>query len=396
MVPTAEPETPPTELASLPEELHERILASMGATVLAVASTVSRSWCRLAPLVAQDRLSLPRAAAARGSEAWIYLLHTREELESLVGPRPARRWQDEWKAMRMEQARLLAVQRGRLPQFLLEMQAAEEAFAQAFVEGGQLTPGVEAQSNYAATIEWKRDRGGWQHDDAETCTLLLSICSGALARSLNASDGCYAASVHALLEAFSAGARLVGVQFGLVAPPVYANLRGDYGLLTEDASWAPLEREHHWQGHLLPNAFGDLPPCVRLTTRGFAMAMEATDLSFPDGRGYRVPVRTRGVVSYELQPPPIGIPDRFWRGHDVVRFVSAPADAHGRHSLVQTDAGLYHLPPLATVVLERVDLPGCWEAPPGRKQHGGRLLTCSVTFGVLLPREERFSRWGVG
>lgn len=373
-----EPE--PKQLVDLPDELQERILSSLGAPVLALASSVSKSWRRLAPLVAQDRLSVPRAVATTSTEAWVYLLHAREMLESLIGPRPARCWQDEWKAMRMEQARLLAVQRGRLRQFLQEMEAAEEAFAAAFAEGGQLTPSVEAQSNYAATIDWKRERGGWPHDDAEACTLLLSICSGALARSLNAADGCYAASVHAALEGFSAGARRAPPD--AVAPYVYANLRGEFGLRTEDAAWAPLEQVDDYDGDLLPRAVSG----VRLTTRGFAMAMEATDLSFPDGQGYRVPVRTRGVVSYELQPPPAGNDPSIteWRGHDVVRFVSAPADALGRRrSLVQTDAGLYHLPPLATVVLERIDPAGGWEAPPGRTQHGGRLLTCSVTFGVL-------------
>ena len=72
-------------------------------------------------------------------------------------------------------------------------------------------------------------------------------------------------------------------------------------------------------------------------TRGFPLAMAANANNFPDGGGYRVPVRTAGVVTYEVQPD-----ERLGLGSvpgatDVVCFRSRAADATGFHSLVATD-----------------------------------------------------------
>ena len=88
-----------------------------------------------------------------------------------------------------------------------------------------------------------------------------------------------------------------------------------------------------YRGSLLPRT----PCCAPQVTRGFPLAMVANGNTFPDGGGYRVPVRTAGVVTYEAQPD-----ERLGLGSvpgatDVVCFRSRAADAAGFHSLVETD-----------------------------------------------------------
>ena len=63
---------------------------------------------------------------------------------------------------------------------------------------------------------------------------------------------------------------------------------------------------------------------------------------------------------------------------DVVCFKSAAADADGYHSLVQTGGASYHMPPLATVTLEKVEQPGEWEVRGHKVQQ--RLFTVRVTY----------------
>jgi len=118
-----------------------------------------------------------------------------------------------------------------------------------------------------------------------------------------------------------------------------------------------------------------------VVTRGFPMAMVANTNNFPDGSGYRVPVRTAGVVTYETQPDArLGL-GSVPGATDVVCFHSRAANATGFHSLVATDVDVYRLPPFARVALTRVDEPGAWQAPLGVTQSRGRLLTVDVSFG---------------
>ena len=104
--------------------------------------------------------------------------------------------------------------------------------------------------------------------------------------------------------------------------------------------WSSLTAYHFC--HVLPTPYS-LPilpttPYYSLqVTRGFPLAMAANANNFPDGGGYRVPVRTAGVVTYEVQPD-----ERLGLGSvpgatDVVCFRSRAADAAGFHSLVATD-----------------------------------------------------------
>ena len=78
--------------------------------------------------------------------------------------------------------------------------------------------------------------------------------------------------------------------------------------------------------------------------------MAANDLNFPNHGGFRTPVRVDGVVEYRVRDSPI------------VRFVSAPRDRAGCHSLIPVDHDTFRVPPLARIKLERIDEPGEWSA----------------------------------
>ena len=63
---------------------------------------------------------------------------------------------------------------------------------------------------------------------------------------------------------------------------------------------------------------------------------------------------------------------------DIVCFRSAPSDADGYHSLIQTGEATYEMPPRATVTLEKVQQPGEWEVLGHKVQR--RLFTVSVSY----------------
>ena len=96
---------------------------------------------------------------------------------------------------------------------------------------------------------------------------------------------------------------------------------------------------------------------------------------FPDDKGYYAYVNTGGKNTDELQDS------------DVVCF-RAPADADGYHSLIQTRADWYSMPPLATVTLEKVEQPGEWEVCGHKVQR--RLFTVRVDVQVRARRRVVF------
>ena len=104
---------------------------------------------------------------------------------------------------------------------------------------------------------------------------------------------------------------------------------------------------------------------VGLVTNGVVQGEKADSGCFPDDKGYYAYVNTGGKNTDELQDS------------DVVCFRSAPA-ADGYHSLIQTRADWYSMPPLATVTLEKVEQPGEWEVCGHKVQR--RLFTVRVTY----------------
>ena len=235
-----------------------------------------------------------------------------------------------------------------------------EVVKQSFAPGGPFSIDADADGAYASSVAWKV-ACGWPTDQARAGTLLASRGSAALARSLwdkLAENGalCRAdgrgggaewrrPSAHFALSSW----RLTTILWErtwraactkTVAPRCYSHLEGEFGLAAEDASW---------------RALVDRSRCV-ITTYGFASAMVANERSFPEPRrGYCMPVITSaatagepGVTRYELVDS------------DVVCFVSSAASAGACRSLIETDDGVYRLPPFATVTLLAVHAPGEW------------------------------------
>ena len=118
-----------------------------------------------------------------------------------------------------------------------------------------------------------------------------------------------------------------------------------------DAAWRESRHQH----------------CHQWPPRG---PQQPTAMFFPDDMGYYACPEhdrgRRGHVEYQLQDS------------DVMCVRSAPTDADGYHSLVQTGPRNYHMPPRATVTLEKVEEPGEWEVRGLKVQR--RLFTVRVAF----------------
>ena len=142
-------------------------------------------------------------------------------------------------------------------------------------------------------------------------------------------------------------------QMTQAAPLLYKNLTGEFGLATADPAWEALTQ---------PGASAGLG----LVTNGVVMAQEADDRFFPDDKGYCTYVIRGDQAAFELQDS------------DVVCIKSAPTDADGYHSLIQTGWTTYEMPPLATVTLESVQRPGEWKVRGLKVQR--RLFTVSVSY----------------
>lgn len=290
-----------------------------------MASRTSRAWRELAPCVVADFL------VARGIElpdchpSPLRAVHTYERLELAIGKVPAQRtWRTEWNGLCWLQA----------------LKDEPEATRDAAQMWGNLL-GVptmvtieETLPNYATEIGWLLARG-WSREAAECHTLLFNVCRGAIGEALRLGDRRCVASVYAQLRAL--GARTAELE--TVAPTVYCNLNQTWGLVETDEAWQTLLRS-------------DVPIGHRFVTYAVAGGETAGPLTFPDGRGVRVPIHypdPTGTI-YELQQSPI------------VAFVSRPSNAVALRSLVQSTPTGFDLPPLATVELVHVAAPGEWRA----------------------------------
>ena len=268
-------------------------------------------------------------------------------LEDLIGPKPLRSWQSEWIAMGVEQARL---------------DGEDEAFAQPqrYQVSGEDSISATIRTN-ADEIKWKI-MAGWAPAHAEAHTLISVAGVSALARALRARDSCYAASSHALAEAFASRARKLlknhtAVGDDTIAPCAFCNLHGRFGLSSVDPAWGEALTANSKVG-------------TSFLTTNTAVAT-ASVACFREEGGFGVPVMRHGSISFEPQDSPVvcfvsTVTTR--EAAAVSRRRASTVDgtrATGR-SLVRTSASSYDLPPLATVVLEACVPSGLWRAY-GRK-----------------------------
>ena len=241
-------------------------------------------------------------------------------------------WRDEWVDAMMERCTLMG----------------GWATRSSFEAGGAYS--IEKKiENFAPTIKWRVDNMGWPRKQAEAYTLIMGYLKAPLAAAVRERSKRYEASMHVLCEALAQRAK----QMTQAAPLVYMNLTGTFGLATEDPAWQAL---------LQPGASAG----VSFVTDGIVMASTTNreDLS-----------RRQGLLR--------------GREHERQAYVRAAGLGHcvlpqralrrRRLPLARSDrrAG-YHLPPCATVTLEKVEQPGEWEVRGLKVQQ--RLLTVRVTW----------------
>ena len=391
----------PTTLETLPEELHPLILQFLDARSLVAAAGVCRAWQRLTETIAFQKLhhawpfeELPpsRLRALCAHDAITQTFGFPEAAETV-------RAMSEWRLLRIEQVmRMAQGDPARLE--VLRAHVLEHMSNYDFMFG-RLSAGSERRS-MDPQIQWMMEHG-WRYDE-DAVALNSYVGSYAVAAAFrNERPMCTFAwtsvdrNAHALSSELLSELRLpsllqltcyrLWVSFSnyawsaeeqadipdepdipeaqlhvaearvYPAPDAFAALTGEFSLGDEDPAWL----------NLLQAA-----PGFAFDSRCISVCMAANDLNFPDdGDGwcdcFRTPVRVDGVVEYRLRVSPI------------VRFVSAPRDRSGCHSLIPVDHDTFRVPPLARIRLERIDAPGEWNANGHVIRQ--RCYTVSLSYG---------------
>ena len=262
-------------LPTMPEDVQQRILLQVGAVGLSRTACTCAHWRLVAQAAAEEQIAalLPPFPRGLSNVPWIKALASSERLVAVVGPPPvARTWRQEWKALRMAQAELLAEQRGRAEQYTLSMamEGMQQLLFEAFEDesggssrSGHLAVARETQ-HHAGSIAYLTAQRGLEPDRAVALALLLSLCSASLARALRTRDVAFAASAHLV----TASMRWLALT-SPPAPRLYANLHGE---CARHPAAAP-PRPHPRCTHVTARA--RLPPCppCHVATRAVCCAM---------------------------------------------------------------------------------------------------------------------------
>ena len=386
----------PTTLETLPDELHPLILQFLEARGLVHAAGVCRTWQRHAERIALQKMKAPfkttryhawpfeelppsRLRALVAHDAVIQTFGFPENAETVLHSWSSRAV-SAWRLLRIEQVmRMAHADR----QEILRTHILEHMTPDSFV-GTRISAGAERR-RMDPQVQWMMEHG-WHDEDAVNVALFSYGGSYAVAAAFrNERSMCAFAltssdtRVHSLASVMASDIRLpsllqqvcyrLWVSFSFYAwsaeeqhdpdpdepdipeaqihnaesadariypaPDAFASLSGEFGLAEEDPAWLNLEQAD---------------PGFVFDSRCISVCMAANNLNFPDGVGFRTPVRIDGVVEYLVRLSP------------VVRFVSAPRDRSGCHSLIPVDHDTFRVPPLARITLERIDEPGEWSA----------------------------------
>jgi hypothetical protein len=338
--------------AALCDELIEACLTLVGSAVdLATAAAVCSRWRLLVLQVAQQLLEM-RVLRKFPAEDFNVLLQlaSAERLEAALGVRPTqRRWQDEWTDLMVAEMR----EAHRLHRFdtpAWDEAQDEPAYRSAFTPESLLKRLEEERDGIALAKRCKLPVG-----HAEAFLVLGHNCG----EMLFAPVPDLAASSYAYYDALSAIARLGSAS--ALAPPVYSNLYGQYGLEELDESWRNLFS-------------GALAVGRRFVTRRAHTFVSANAAMFPDGK-------TDGVYQEDIYTG-----ESTLCSHDVVCIRSMPNDGGGRHNPIR-EAGVKHarydgacfaLPPFT--VVDVLSVQNTWRVR--RQAMSCRLFTCAVTFDL--------------
>ena len=270
-------------LVDLPEELQSRVFHHLKAKELAGVICTRKAWRSLAAVCAEEQacdiVSAPYRAHTAGGRrnssgpCWLRVLQTCEDLQERVGAAPTHSWQDEWVALQLESLRLREAKVGPDAEARLAALLTPEVIAEISKQWEPGGPnGIEhALRDVAVSVEWKVAQG-WERRTAEAYTLIASIFKAALGHAMRSGSAAFAASTHLLCTALSDQAWRAHSSND-VAPLVYKDLGGTYGLVTNDpAVWSVLDTTEapalgttfRWAQRHAPHAPPRLPSPARL------------------------------------------------------------------------------------------------------------------------------------
>ena len=182
-------------------------------------------------------------------------------------PRPGtRRWQDEWLSLVVEHGQMMG-------------SSHDEAYAREKYSIEQFTSGICANDITASV------KCGWQHADAQAFHLLRRV-KAPLARALRERDGCYSASIYELSSVLARQTHTPAVTH------LYWNLRGRFGLTTDDPQWESIE---------VPDVNG----FCGLSTSAMVLAVSASECFSEEGFQQPYDSGATGQKSWEVQDSPV-------------------------------------------------------------------------------------------
>ena len=385
-------------LVSLPEELIACVLDPLDVAGLARAAAVSVQLRTIAATLAQARWRRSRRgddqSADRRHPNVMRALWTDECLAASAGEEYLRctlaqlfsRFRHDWPALNQAQQMMAFCLELEEPLTPVQIHFFTPPSLDYWDSGpGQIAAQVEIEY-FKTSIQWAVDHIGWSRELAEAYVLLFNNSRGACGAGIRGTtfpygpDGpnewtisrdIFAASAHLMCHALrTAAVRGWAHEPTVCPPPAYANLQGDWSLVSCDPAWERLLLGRRGDGSDPPVEAG-----LTFVTSAVTGADVASAHTFPNGRGIHVPITyddgADGHTCFELQDGPI------------VEFISRPASSEGFHALVQTAnvrANVaYDFPPFATVTLEAVLEPGKWRANGKRVQQ--RCFRVSVTYG---------------
>ena len=352
-------------LHDLPSDLIGDIFRRLHASDLRSSACVCAEWNQAVALTAERRLRQYRPDIPLGSDAWpcwLRSLATVELLMSRVGPRPANHWQDDYIPLAICAAKVYYGERW------------VERWAEDFEPGGPQSFHNHVLGDQARSLLVE---AGWPREDAELVVHIAGdeqnqvLVSTFQERSIQ-----FAATIHSMLQAYSAAARRDALS-GVVAGPRYQLYKGEENSLCSfDPAWEGLER---------------MKVGEEIITSG-GCGLRPDPWLFPDADGMRYgQLKSHDPTWQDFDAT---YTDYELVDADIVCFLSAPADIRGFHSLVQDgvstdptdpegDPDAWSAPFLSTFKLVSVHEPGEWTVDTGVKtlRVRRRLYTVTVTFG---------------
>ena len=310
--------------AEVPPEIVAEIMSHLRGLDLASSASVASIWTPLARETADAQLrrripNLPRHSTCLN---WVRAFASLDAFERAVGPKPPHCWWNEWPELRMAETKMAGAPCGSV-----------EVFRRG--GGGSCS---RALLKYSRGIGWMVATG-WPTLHAAACLLLGAGGTEAMGHALRTGSSHYAASAHALWESLLVrAAHLTLACPGWTAPPTYACLGGRFGLLVSDPAWSNLLRP-------------GVTCCAAPDTTFVTSALVQTTSSPPGGSE-----SPEGALGSSAGSGAGGAADASAAVcSDIVVFLSQPADSCGHRSLLLSSPQGYHLPPMATIKLERVE-----------------------------------------